>query len=269
MLNLLHKNNVFLLIALLFTATACEEVIEIDLNSTNPLIVVEGVIEKDSPAWIQLSYTSDYFTPEEAVMINNAKITITSNTGESEILTYIGEGNYKGVELLGIEKQRYDISIQFDDEFYTASTNIYAASEILDVEIEENSMQRPGHDASYSASITFKDEIGLNNFYMLKYIINGELQTVRYSLVDDSFYNDKGSIEFTPMMLNLELNDVVEVLLYSIDEDTYVYYSQLNDQGGNMMNSSTPYNPKSNFGINVLGYFTGWSVVSYEFTVTE
>lgn len=266
-MNMLRINKNIFWFAALFLTMACEEVIEIDLNSANPAMVAEGVIKKDTTAWIKLSYTSDYFEDEEAESIKDVQVILTNSTGDSETLQHVEGGYYKGSSVFGIEKQNYSISVQVNDKLYTAATYIHAASEITEVKVEENSMQRPGHDASYSATITFNDEVGLNNFYMLKFIVNDTLQTDRYSLVDDNLYADKGSIEFTPMVLNLEINDDVEVQLYSIDEDTYIYYSQLNDQSGNMMNSSTPYNSISNFGNEVMGYFAGWSVTKYRFVV--
>jgi len=44
--------------------------------------------------------------------------------------------------------------------------------------------------------------------------------------------------------------------VYSIDKDTYRYYAQINEAiGGGMAMSSTPYNPASNLGEDILGYF--------------
>ncbi|MCP4763511.1 MAG: hypothetical protein GY870_17185, partial [archaeon] len=51
----------------------------------------------------------------------------------------------------------------------------------------------------------------------------------------------------------------IEVI--SIDEKTFTYYNQLNDIRGGGMGGSTPYNPHSNFGEEVMGYFTAWSFV--------
>jgi len=53
-------------------------------------------------------------------------------------------------------------------------------------------------------------------------------------------------------------------MFYSIDEGTYDYYSALNDINGNGMGGSTPYNPPSNFGDNIMGYFRAWSLDTEE-----
>lgn len=86
--------------------------------------------------------------------------------------------------------------------------------------------------------------------------------------MDDDYYENTGNIEYSALRLNFDLGDDVIIELYSIDDDTYIYYSELNDGSGSMMGgSSTPYNPKSNFGSDVMGYFAAWTKVEYEATV--
>lgn len=264
---MLHLKKHVYMIVFLVVSIACEEVIDIDLNSANPVLVAEGAIKKGENAWLKLSYTSDYFTTEETEYVTGAEVILSNDTGKEDTLSYVGNGYYKGSQILGVEKDVYKILVRLKDEIYSAKSSLNKESEITKVKVEENSMQRPGHESSYSATISFKDEIGIHNFYLLKFFINDTLQTETYSLVDDSFYGVNGSIDYTPMVLNMSENDVVDVHLYSIDEDTYTYFSQMNDQGGNMMSSSTPYNPQSNFGPKVMGYFAGWSVTKYQFVV--
>ncbi|RLD80667.1 MAG: hypothetical protein DRJ10_07115, partial [Bacteroidetes bacterium] len=81
--------------------SSCEKVIDIDLNSSNPLLVAEGQITMDSTVCITLSYTSDYFNNEEAIFEENASVVLTNGNNDSETLDYFGNGLYKGNILLG------------------------------------------------------------------------------------------------------------------------------------------------------------------------
>lgn len=251
--------------------SSCEEVIDIDLNSSNPVLVAEGVIDNESPAWIRLSYTSDYFETEQANVEQYATVVISDNAGHSETLDYVSEGLYQGTELIGNYNDQYTITIVKDGFEYEASSSLFPPSEILSVTFEENENLKPGQDESYNIIMSFKDDPLINNFYLIKFQTSGEVEddANSYYLVDDSYYESTGDIEYSPMRLNFELGDEVMIELYSIDEETYIYYSQLNDTGGGMMGaSSTPYNPESNFGSEVLGYFAAWSMVEYE-TIVE
>jgi hypothetical protein len=49
---------VFLTFSLFYS---CEEVVQIDLNSANPVVVVEGNISINNVCNLKLNYTSDYF----------------------------------------------------------------------------------------------------------------------------------------------------------------------------------------------------------------
>ncbi|MBN2609966.1 MAG: DUF4249 domain-containing protein [Bacteroidales bacterium] len=263
----INKNMYWLLI--LFITLSCEEVIEIDLNSSKPVIVAEGVIEKDSTAWIKLSYTSDYFTSEESVKISDAVVQIVNESGNSETLIHIGNGYYKGSKIIGSEEGLYTLSMQINNETYSATTTINNVSEIISVSFEETEMRRQNEDAKYGITITFTDVKEENNFYMIKLKVNNILETDGYNLINGELYNNSGIIEYAPLMSSFDLNDKIEIFLYSIDEDTYTYYSQLNDDNAGMMGSSTPYTPKSNFGVDVLGYFAGWSTCYYKTTVND
>lgn len=244
--------------------SSCEEVIDIDLNSSNPVLVAEGVIDNESPAWIRLTYTIDYFETEEAKFESTASVVISDNAGHSETLEYVSEGLYQGSDLIGTLNDEYTITILNNGIEYEASTILFPPSEILSASFEENENLKPGQDESYTITINFKDDPLSNNYYLFKYWINGELETNSYYLVADEYYENTGVIEYSPFHLNFEMDDEVLIELYSIDEDTYIYYSELDDaEGGMMGGSSTPYNPESNFGSEVLGYFAAWSMVEY------
>lgn len=263
----LIKNSIAVILIVMMTS--CEEVIEIDLNSSNPVLIAEGVIDNESPAWVRLSYTSDYFDTEKGAVESGASVTISDDAGHSETLTYTSDGIYQGKDLIGSLDHQYTLSINHGDVSYTASSKLYSPSEIISVSFDENANQKPGQDKTYGVTVNFKDAIQMDNYYMFKFLINKESENNSYYLVDDEFYENTGEIEYSPFHLDFELGDSVLINLYSIDEETYVYYSELSDSEGGMMGaSSTPYTPKSNFGSDVLGYFVAWTKVEQQ-TIVE
>ena len=104
------------------------------------------------------------------------------------------------------------------------------------------------------------DEIASINYYVLKISNNANQDENKYLLFEDSYLTQTGVISYTPGRL-FSKGDTVNVKIYSVDKETYLYYTQLNDvSGGRLGQSSTPYNPKSNFGTNVMGYFCALSL---------
>ena len=254
-----------------FLSVACEEVIELDLNSANPMVVVEGNININTPAWVKITYSTDYFDAEKPNVEPNATVIITDSDGQSETLEYAEDGLYQGHELLGKANTHYTVTIEIDDLEYEATTTLNAPSEILEVSFEETIMQKPGQDStSYTISMNFTDDPVAKNYYMIKFNSNGINAVNSYFLVDDISYGNAGLIEYTPLRSNFSANDEVIIELFSIDEDTYIYYSEMNNSNGDsMLSSSTPFTPNSNFGSNVLGYFAAWSRVDFQVTVEK
>lgn len=254
----------FLLLLPVLTLVACEEVIEINLNSSEPKIVAEGLIEKDSVGWLKLSYTTNYFTTEDPTYINDATVVLTDKFGNSEIMSNQGNGLYKGSLLKGQENNKYTINVDGLSTNLLATSELNPPAKIHSLEFEKQATKRPGQSVSnYALTINFSDNPSSENFYLIKFIVNDTLITDNYYCIKDVNYTKSGNIEYSPMNLKLLENDKVVVFVNSIDEGTYTYFNQLNDIiGSGMGGSSTPYNAKSNFGSVVLGYFNAWSYAS-------
>ncbi|MCP4553643.1 MAG: DUF4249 domain-containing protein, partial [Bacteroidetes bacterium] len=231
MTNYIKYSTLLLLLTWLFTA--CEEVIEIDLNSSNPVLVAEGKILQDSTAYIRLSLTSDYFKVEPSEIITDAQVTLNDGEGNSELLEYIENGTYIGRDILGMAGSNYAISIEKDNMNYKAETTLFAPVEIYDVSFVENTFNRPGsgsEETNYVMEITFSDDPKVDNFYMLKYWNNseelGNSYTLRYDILaeNDTLKISSGMTSFVKGTYRIEV--------ISIDEKTFTYYNQLNDIRG-------------------------------------
>ncbi len=263
------KGNIYLILAIVFiTSTlilsSCEEVIEVDLNSSNPVLVAEGQIVKDSAVWIKISYTSDYFNNEEVTFEDNASVILTDSDNNSETLTYNGDGFYKGHVLLGDVYENYTINISTDEWEYDGESTLMPPSEIYEIVVSESELQRPELDEiAYSLEIKFKDVSATDDYYMMKFFVNGRFDS--YALVDDKIFLFGDTVIYPAMRKEFFIDDEVIVRLHTVDNDAYNYYYQLNEtvsDGKGPGGSSTPYNPASNFGEGVLGYFVAWSFVS-------
>lgn len=256
--------NIFLAVAVVLLFTACEEVIDIDLNSSEPVISAEGLIEKDSVAWLKLSYSSDYFDAEESEKIENAIVTISDSEGNTESLEHYGNGFYTGNNVLGQADTKYTLDFSFDDQFKSASSALNNPMEIYAVEFDENENPRPGEEDSYEVTLKLSNNQDINEFSLAKFWVNNIENKDNYYLINDEYFAKGDTIEYNPFLLTFDKGDNVKIIVYSIDEDTYKYYNQLNDLlGGKMGASSTPYNPQSNFGDEVMGYFAAWSVTKH------
>ncbi|MFA5850341.1 MAG: DUF4249 domain-containing protein [Bacteroidales bacterium] len=250
-----------LIFVLAFLQTSCEEVISIDLKRAEKVIVAEGLIELGSNGWIRLSYSSEYFDGNKRDYIDNASVSLSDNNGNSEIFQYKGNGLYLGNLLKGKPDKKYTLKITIGSRTYTAESTLFPPAPIISVNFEEQLFQRPGDlTKSYSVVLKFMDNPFIDNHYMIQIQLNDTLENNSYILLRDSYYTVNGTIEYKPLRHRFVQGDSLIIGLYSIDKDTYTYYNQLNDlKEAGMGASSTPYNPHSNFGNNVMGYFAAYS----------
>lgn len=258
---------VFIFIVLL---TSCEDVIDIDLNSTDPALVIESTILKGGFCKASLSYTSDYFSDETPQIVEDALIRLINTQGEVDTLVHINNGLYIGNLLAGKENQEYDLLVEVDRVVYHGKSTLPKAPVILNIEsIESEYFGSFIGDSVYELSITFVRGDNDSQYFLVNTAIF-EDGSITFGDYDFFKYEPSEALEqtFTPQGEFVEVDDTVLVFMYATDEDTYNYYLDLveSDSGGP---GSTPYNPYSNIYPQVLGYFGAMSRDIYQLIVEE
>ncbi|MFH0757036.1 MAG: DUF4249 family protein [Bacteroidota bacterium] len=249
--------NGFLAPLLLLTISSCEEVIDIDLNSASPVVVAEGYMDMDSLCTIRLSYTTGYFQEEDPELIEDATVAITDETGASEILHYSGNGIYRGDSMRGKVNGRYTATIRMDDMVFSGFSTLMPVPLIDSINYEDFPFAgHPGAELPQMLVISLKRDPGRENHFMLKFRHNGEPVGSSFDLATDSYASAGDVVQYTTFLMEHESGDTLSVEIYAIDADLLRYYSQINEAiSGGMGMSTTPYNPASNLGDGILGYF--------------
>ncbi len=271
-LTLKHTTFSLCLLAILITTLiSCEEVIDVDLNDAEPQLAVDGKINLNEPAAVVLSYTTSYFSNEEPVYEPDAVITISNSDNETETLTYKGNGIYLGRTIIGQVGINYELSITIGDKTYKGSSQLLTPTEIINLSyVRFDGFGGSDDEDEYNLEIVLKNNPDEENYYLVKYYLNDSEFEETFSVWSHEFFPNDETVEFKPLHFSFGKDDVVTVRAYSIDEGTYDYYSQLDEiidqQGGG---SSTPFNPASNLGNDILGYFRAWSYDEKSIQVEE
>jgi uncharacterized protein (DUF2147 family) len=267
--------NKYILVAttLLIILSSCEEVIDVDLNSSNPAFVVEATIYKDSVSLVRLTRTTSYFSLEEPEFIEDASIKISDRTSMEE-LNYIGNGHYVGNKIIGTEGKTYEIEIKYDGIIYQGISYMPLETDIISVSYSKSASQsifNPNGEMIYTVTCEFIDNPDIDNFYMIRYILDGVvLKNSYYLLTEHNAVNgsvnnvnvnnaDNDTLRFSEWMFYE--GGEFEVQIFSIDESVYNYFLQLNDVlfWKRRVMPPTPYNPVSNINNGALGYFAAWA----------
>jgi hypothetical protein len=268
-MNYKNKFQNYLSIALIVLAlSSCQKVINVDLNSAAPAIIIEGNISNQVGSnTVTLSKTVNFSDANVFPAVTGASVTINDNAGNSEILAEVSSGVYKTSTLQGIIGRAYTISVTANGKNYQA-VSAMAAPVAIDTLIEKTSTGfgggPNGGTMNKSVEVQFTDPTGTANYYRLVELVNGVLInniTITSDNLRDGSVIAQGLREGAD--IKLQIGDIITVQLQNIDKNVYEYFRTFNDaSGGGNFNSSTPANPTSNLNNGALGYFSAYAVTS-------
>jgi len=265
--------NIVITLSILITIISCEEVVDIDLISSDPAFVVEALIYKDSVSFVRLTRTTSYFSTEEPEFIEDATIRISDGTSIEE-LNYTSNGYYIGTSIIGTEETTYEIEIMHNGMIYNGISYMPVQTDIISTtyrKSEDRSILNPYGETVFTITCVFSDNTNIDNYYLIRFTTaDGGLLERYYLLTEDDAnsgsisIDDNGVIRFTESIFYE--GGKVEVQLFSIDEAVYNYFLQLTDilYWKRRVIPPASYNPVSNITNDVLGYFAAWAYDSEE-----
>ena len=245
---------------------SCQKIVQIDLNSSSPKLVIEGVItDSAGPFRVMLTKSGSYFNQPVLPPVSGAFITISDNAGIIDTLKELMPGIYFTSKIKGMPGQSYSLKVISENTEYDASTSMMSHVNI-DSLVVEKSVGLGGKE-NRRLTCYFNDPRAEKNYYRLKMYTNGKTSAENYHLYDDQ-YTDGETIGMRSG--GAQIGDTDVVVLESIDKKAYDYYRTLEDIiRTNPFFGSTPANPNSNLSNGALGYFAAFTVSNKAFIVSR
>lgn len=274
----------YILLALSFLFISCNDVIDVDVPTSTPRLVIEASLdwEKGSVGneqTIKLSNTKPYFDIATSNIVTGASVKVTNdNNGTEFIFIDQNNGEYTTTSFVPVLNQSYTLEVIHNNETYNAQETLIPVSSIINI---EQSYEGGFDDEVLDVSIYFLDPADEDNFYLVRFKEVGDLfaeledisdEFVNGNLIDTWFEkednDDTNEESFIP-------GDIVNIDLYGISERYHNYIRLLIEQSnsggdpfsavpaalrGNCINHIQPDNY-------ALGYFrlTEVTKVSYTF----
>lgn len=268
------KLHIFLLIT--FFTLSCTEIIDIDINVSDPQIVVEASIGLNEHASVWLSKSINLTdTTYDFPKIRDAKIILTDNYGNTEILKETSwPGNYISSKMIGEAGRTYKISIE-SEKHYINSTSTIPTFVAIDSFTVINSIYPgggspilPNQEADfYEISVKFSDPVNEKNYYRCILLLNESRNAGTY-VYEDRLTNGKlmesYMVIYSP---SIKTGDIISVELQCIDKSVYEYFKSMGNSAMGPRNSSSPANPYTNLTGTSLGYFSAHTVERREYIV--
>ncbi len=263
-------------VILIFFTTACEDVIELNVPTESPRLVIDASINwfkgtLGNEQQIKLTLTAPYF--ENSVPpANGAQVEIKDNSNNNFIFTEDGlTGIYKNSRFFPVLNETYYLTIIYDGETYTASETLKSVASIEYVD-QNNEGGFSGNETELKAYYT--DPADEENYYFFEFI--SDIPVIpSLEVYKDEFTNGNQIFGFYTEE-DLASGDLVTIRNYGISKEFYNYMFILLQQNsqegggpfetqpatvrGNCINQTNP----KNF---PLGYFRASEVDELIYTV--
>lgn len=258
------KNLKYILFAFIaFAFSSCEDVVDIDLNTAPPRLVIDASIvwqkgTAGNDQKIKLTTTTSYYQTTSPP-VSDATVFITDDNNVVYNFTEnAGTGEYLCATFQPVLNGTYTLTVIHDGQTYTATETLKPVPEIDFIE-QQNDGGFSGDEIEIKTFIT--DNAATTDFYLWKY--EASFTAIpQYGVSDDDFFNGN---QFSDLYLHedLESGNTLGISVYGISQTYYNYMNLLLDiSGGGGPFATPPATLRGNivnqtdFNNYALGYFT-------------
>ncbi len=246
---------------------SCEKVVNIDLNTANPAVVIEAdLYEGEHPFRARVSLTSDYYGRYPQQRIEDASVLLVNGQGDTTQVPHAADGYYELPVYKTSVGESYTLVVVAESRTFTSTTVMPAPVPIdsLTWVYQDQGFGDPG----YELYTWFQDPEQEANYYRCILTKNDTLLNEPGDLIvfNDKFNN--GNTVKADVINELQPGDKIDVLLMTMDEKVYTYFETLRRTLNNA-GSPAPGNPVSNITGGALGYFAAWGRSSASATIQE
>lgn len=216
-----------------FFFSNCEKVVDIDVPSIQPKLIVDASFEvlfDETPVTantvVKLRLSADYF--EETIpTVTNATVFLTDLSNNTIINFSDGnaDGNYEPLNpFIPADNVDYELTIIYDNETYKGTATKVKSTPFTKVEQGDKTLFS-GNETELK--IDFKDPANIENYYLFN-LSNNLFLSVEDRFFDGSDYNFSYFYDED----DLEVPATVEIKMSGITKEYFTYFRVLVDQSG-------------------------------------
>lgn len=264
----MNKKYFFRLIAAAWMAAAsfssCEDIIDVDLHSVEPQLVIEGTIRMGAAAEVLITKTNDFDAPNKYPPITDAVVTISDGMGTPETLVCNAEGRYMTTTIVGAERTTYQLTVRYEGAEYTATSYMPPRVTIDSLTV----WKMPIMDYAIP-QVHFVDPLGEENEYYRFVLHKNDAEPTADDRLEDRIMSTEfvdGDVIRQPLFVRfvsdgrdddpVAQGDKITVEMQCIDKGVYTFLHTLNNVDHGLAN------PTSNIKGGALGYFGAYSFTS-------
>jgi hypothetical protein len=217
-----------------FTFISCEDVVDIDLSTAAPRLVIDAAIKWQkgtlgNEQTIKLSTTTDFYSTTIPT-VSGATVFITDgNAMQFNFIEIPGTGEYVCTNFSPEIRQSYTLTVIYDSQIYMATEALIEVPTIDSVEQTEDG----GFTGNEKEVKFFYQDNGLVSDFYLEEYNSSFTRLPEYDVIDDNFFQGN---QMFGLYTNedMKTNDTLQFTLHGISETYYNYMNiLLGIAGGN------------------------------------
>jgi hypothetical protein len=232
--------KISLLILLCFSLFSCEDVIDVDLTTAAPKLVIDASIKWEKGTTgnnqsIKLTTTTGFYA-EQIPTVNNATVYVTNSANQQfDFIATTNDGIYICTNFEPVINENYTLIVLYNGETFTATEQLFATPTIESIEQKT------------VAGFGGTDEIQIKFFYqdngqeVNNYLIRFKYENVffpEYGALKDEFFQGNQMFGFYANE-DLKSGDNLQMSLQGISLRYYNYMDKLINISGS--NSGSPF----------------------------
>lgn len=245
--------KIYLFPICLLVFASCEKVIEIDLNSSSPKVVIEANLsDTNNGSGVRITQSLNYDQSNNFAPVSGAVVTIADLTaGTQETLTMDNHGVYTNPSLQGQVGHEYQLTVQVLGQTYTANSTMPQRVTFDSLTYKKQTFLGA---SAYQIRPRYLDPQGIGNSYRFVLFKNRRLDKTIFVDNDEFLDGQQNERPLFTRDAEFKANDTITVEMQTISAAIYRYYNALDQASSG--NSSAPANPPTNISGGALGYFS-------------
>ncbi|MDT0688319.1 DUF4249 domain-containing protein [Salegentibacter sp. F188] len=226
------------LLPVIFLLFSCEEVVEIDLEESEPRLVIDASIKwikgtQGNVQFIRLTTTAPYYQ-DEVPPVTNARVEIKDEQGEIYVFDHTENGIYQIIDFKPVIGMQYQLSVAYNDQLYIATERLVP---VVDIDFVEQTSGGGFAGDEIEVKAYYTDPADEENFYFFSF----EDERTTFEIYEDQFNNGNQIFGYYSDE-DLEPGEEISIEMAGISRAYYEYLFVLRAQIGT--NSGGPFETK-------------------------
>ena len=275
---------------LLFSCTAP---IDIQTDHGEPVPVIYGFLTDEFKyQYVQVTKSAPFFHETENHFFSDAKVWVTSSTGEEYPFVHDTNGIYfSQSRFSAVQGETYRLSVELDfrndgiKELYEAETTMLPPTPADSISVTSLNIMGIRH---YSLNVSMREPVETANHYLFKFFINDSISNEiisDYIIFDDELINGRYlaglSIKYFNAESDFEENDrddylvkpgdKISLQILNIEKGYFTFIKDCSTEkyGSNPFFGGPPTNIYTNLSNDAVGYFSSYCMQEIETVVPE